>query len=174
MKIIKLLPLQQDLFTPFGDVIEVGHHQPMTINNGQTYRYHRLSTICDIKTDQVSQSSISIFRSIVAYEPEMTFQALEKHPLGSQAFIPLNEQKFIIIVAKNDHNNLPDENEIYAFITNGKQGVNYRVNTWHHSLISLQAPCDFVVVDRTNEVMNPQHDENLELYQLKQTFQLEY
>ncbi|MCV2502775.1 MAG: ureidoglycolate lyase [Neisseriaceae bacterium] len=141
MKIIKLLPLQQDLFTPFGDVIEVGHHQPMTINNGQTYRYHRLSTICDIKTDQVSQSSISIFRSIVA---------------------------------KNDHNNLPDENEIYAFITNGKQGVNYRVNTWHHSLISLQAPCDFVVVDRTNEVMNPQHDENLELYQLKQTFQLEY
>lgn len=73
---------------------------------------------------------------------------LERHPHGSQSFIPLQQQKFIIIVALPLDQKQPNEQQIYAFLSNGKQGVTYNQGVWHHPLITLEAESDFLVVDR--------------------------
>ena len=71
---------------------------------------------------------------------------MERHPLGSQAFMPLDAQPFIVVVAPLGEQVAPGD--LRAFITNGRQGVNYRRGVWHHSLIALNAPARFIVVDR--------------------------
>lgn len=79
---------------------------------------------------------------------------LERHPQGSQAFIPMHGQSFLIVVAAQLNPNTPDLEKIYAFISNGKQAINYHTGTWHHPLLTLEAPSDFVVVDRIGEGHN--------------------
>ena len=79
---------------------------------------------------------------------------LERHPKGSQAFIPLQQQKFLIIVAPALDENTPDISKLCAFISDGKQGINYRAGTWHHPLLTFEAPSDFAVVDRIGNGAN--------------------
>ena len=77
---------------------------------------------------------------------------LERHPKGSQAFIPLQQQKFLIIVAPALDENTPDISKLCAFVSDGKQSINYRAGTWHHPLLTFEAPSDFAVVDRMEAV----------------------
>ena len=71
---------------------------------------------------------------------------MERHPLSSQAFVPMGEAKFLILVAEKDTR--PAPGDIRAFVTDGKQGVNYHPGTWHHPLIAIGRSCDFLVIDR--------------------------
>jgi ureidoglycolate lyase len=73
-------------------------------------------------------------------------QLLERHPIGSQAFIPLGERRFLVVVAENVVT--PSAQHVRAFLTNGRQGVNYHRNTWHHFALALDQVTDFLVVDR--------------------------
>ena len=79
---------------------------------------------------------------------------LERHPLGSQAFIPMQGQQFLIVVAPNLDQETPNLNQVQAFLTDGSQGVNYRAGTWHHPLLTFEAPSDFVVIDRIGTTPN--------------------
>ncbi|MNC61174.1 Ureidoglycolate lyase [compost metagenome] len=76
----------------------------------------------------------------------ITVTQLERHPLGSQAFIPLNGERFIVVVALGDEQ--PDPETMLGFITDGRQGVNYHRNVWHHPLFAWQKVTDFLTVDR--------------------------
>ncbi|MGY6581705.1 ureidoglycolate lyase [Klebsiella pneumoniae] len=78
----------------------------------------------------------------------MEISMLERHPKGSQAFIPLQQQKFLIVVAPALDENTPDISKLCAFVSDGKQSINYRAGTWHHPLLTFEAPSDFAVVDR--------------------------
>ena len=73
---------------------------------------------------------------------------LERHPQGSQAFIPMQGQAFLVVVAPGLNADEPDLSQLQAFISDGSQGVNYRAGTWHHPLLTLEAPSDFAVIDR--------------------------
>lgn len=73
---------------------------------------------------------------------------LERHPNGSQAFIPMQGQAFLIVVAPVLDDQTPDISKLCAFISDGTQGVNYHAGTWHHPLLTLEAPSNFAVVDR--------------------------
>ena len=86
---------------------------------------------------------------------------LERHPFGSQAFIPLHSDPFLIIVAE-DINGKPAVPEV--FITNGKQGINIRRNSWHGVLTPIIRECDFLVIDLSD------FEPNLEKSFLKETF----
>ena len=72
---------------------------------------------------------------------------MERHPLGSQAFIPLNATQTIVVVAP-DLNKQPDMERVQAFVTNGRQGFNYHRGTWHMPLISLSFGQELLIVDR--------------------------
>jgi len=76
---------------------------------------------------------------------------LERHPLGSQAFVPLTQKSYLVVVAPAGP--LAPE-AVRAFVTRGWQGVNYAKGVWHHPLIALDEVCDFIVVDRGGEGPN--------------------
>ena len=136
-------PLTREAFAPFGDVIETrdAHHYP--INNGTTERYHDLATV-DVLQDS-GRPLINIFRAQPQSEP-VNLWVMERHPLASQAFIPMTDQPFLVVVSDPAFDPTPDR--LQAFITDGSQGVNYHRGVWHHPVLALKAQCDFVVVDR--------------------------
>ena len=138
-----VLPLTIEAFEPFGQVIEPDNAEEIRlINGGTTTRFHDLATI-DV-TAEGGRPLVNIFRG-KPFSLPVEIAMMERHPLGSQAFVPLHDRPFLIVVA-------PDEGgrpgRPVAFVSQGGQGVNYARNTWHHPLVSIDVMSDFLVIDR--------------------------
>ena len=142
-------PLTKQAFAEFGDVIESDNSDFFMINSGSTRRYHKLATT-DVQ-DQGGEAIISIFQATPLSYP-LTIKMLERHPLGSQAFIPLLGQPYLIVVAPKGGN--PSLANCRAFLSNGRQGVNYHKGVWHHPVLALTDQDQFVIVDRGGEGHN--------------------
>ena len=136
-------PLTKESFAPFGDVIEVDGAQRIEINEGTTERFHDLAAV-DVKSDG-GHPLINIFRGQPRLQP-IDIRMVECHPLGSQAFIPLRAQTWLVVVAPPGET--PDPSQLRAFRAEGHQGVNYHAGVWHHPLLVLKPDHDFLVVDR--------------------------
>ena len=136
-------PLTRDNFAPFGDTIEIEGSTAIEINDGYATRFHDLAMV-DV-LEQGGRPLINIFRARPWPQP-LQVRMLERHPLSSQAFLPLGPHPFLVIVAPPD--DAPQPERMRAFVTNGRQGVNYRRGVWHHPLLALERECDFIVVDR--------------------------
>ncbi len=133
-------PLTRAAFAPFGDVIEPEAAQRVfDINQGTTQRFHDLALIDT--TSEGGRPIVSLCRAQPRALP-FIINMLECHPLGSQAFIPMTEHPFLVVVA------LHPESPPRAFLAQHGQGVNYRKGAWHHPLIALDAVSDFLVIDR--------------------------
>lgn len=133
-------PLTRTAFAEFGDVIEAdGAARTYAINAGTTTRFHDLAAI-DTTRDG-GRTIVSLFRAQPRPLPFIVRQ-LERHPLGSQAFMPLSPSPYLVVVA-TDPVATPR-----AFLARDGQGVNYRAGTWHHPLLALEAVSDFLVIDR--------------------------
>ncbi|GLU31764.1 ureidoglycolate lyase [Trinickia caryophylli] len=148
MKALVIEPLTREGFSPFGDVIELEGARRIPINGGTTMRYHDLARI-DV-TDDGGRPLINLFRGeprALPFEVSM----LERHPLGSQAFVPLAPRPYLIVVAPAGP--LAPQ-AVRAFVARGWQGVNYAKGVWHHPLLALGEPSDFIVVDRGGEGNN--------------------
>jgi ureidoglycolate lyase len=130
-------------FAPFGDVIEIDGRESRSINDATCRRFDDLARI-DV-TAQGGRASVSIFEADARPLP-LRIRQLERHPLGSQAFVPLEPQPFLIVVAE-ERETLSAES-IRVFLSSGRQGVNYRRNVWHHPLIALHERARFLVIDR--------------------------
>lgn len=133
-------PLTKTTFAPYGDVIETEGATRFTINDGFAERFNDLAAI-DVTADG-GVPLLSIFRARSRPQP-IEIDLLEQHPLGSQAFIPLEQTPFLILVATQ-----PEFESLRLFISNGRQGVNYRRGVWHYPLLALEKQSDFVVIDR--------------------------
>ena len=141
-KIIKPVSITKDNFSQFGDVISTKDIKPIEINNGYAKRYDGIANLNTSKDN--GETTISIFSALKRTFP-MKIDMMEKHPLGSQAFIPMKETTFLAFVAPNGDK--PDLNKIEAFIIPPGIGVNYKPGTWHFPLISTE-DMNFLVVDR--------------------------
>lgn len=135
-------PLHRDRFAPFGDVIEVGGGAPVPINGGTTVRHNDLAAI-DV-TEGGGRPVVSIFESRPFGFP-LPIREMERHPLSSQAFVPLDRHRFFVVVAPAG--DTVKAEEIRVFLTNGAQGVNLRRGVWHHPAIVV-TPMRFLVIDR--------------------------
>lgn len=152
---LKIEPLTSAAFQSFGDVIEAsqaGLH--FSINNGFAERFHDLARI-DVSA-LGGQPIISIFKATPRDFP-MRLVMLERHPLGSQAFIPMSSQPFLVVVAPAG--DAPEVQRLRCFLAAPGQGVNYARGTWHHPLIALHAPSDFLVLDRAGAKEDANCDE---------------
>lgn len=136
-------PLTQVAFAPFGDVIEFAGHGSYPINNGMADRFHALAEV-ELGGDD-ARAVISLVSSRQFTLPREV-DHLEYHPHGSQAFIPLDATPFIVVVASAASE--PALEGLRAFVTDGKQGINYRAGTWHHVLLTPYAAMRFICVDR--------------------------
>ena len=145
MKPIQLFPapLTREAFAPFGDVIQTDGAQRIEINEGTTERFHDLAGV-DLKSNS-GHPLINIFRGQPRPQP-IDILMVERHPLGSQAFIPMRNDTWLIVVAPPGE--APYPSQLYAFRAGGHQGVNYNIGVWHHPLLVLEPNHDFLVVDR--------------------------
>jgi ureidoglycolate lyase len=140
MRSLTPAPLTADAFAPFGDVIEAGDGaEVMAINYGWTTRFNALS---DVAVGD-GRAILSIFRSRPLTPPVL--KVFERHPLGSQAFMPLSGRPFLVAVAPPGDF---DPAAVRLFRAAPSQGVNYARGTWHHFLLALEAESDFLVVDQ--------------------------
>jgi len=145
-------PLTKEAFAPFGEVIEKAGSEEKVINNGNCVRHHDLAKI-DL-TGPAAQPSINIFCG-QPYDLPLQLAMVERHPLGSQAFIPMHDRPFLIVVCPDQDGRPGDPT---AFISEPGQGVNFKRNQWHGVLTPLGEQGDFVVVDRVGD------GDNLEEY----------
>ncbi len=132
--------LTEQTFAPFGDVIEAAGPADMVINDGMCDRFHDRAQL-DFAN---GRAGISLFRARPRSLP-MTLDLLERHPLGSQAFIPMSQTSFLVVVAGDDQGKPAC---IRAFLTKPGQSVNFHRGVWHGVLASLGDPGLFAVVDR--------------------------
>ena len=140
MKVIKTQVLTAQDFAPFGDVLAAVGDPSVMINQGKCARYSDLATL-DFSD---GQAGISIFKSEIRTLPYQ-LDMVERHPGGSQAFIPMGTQPFMVVVA-DDQNGVPVNPQ--AFITTAGQVINFHRGTWHGVLTPLHEPGLFAVVDR--------------------------
>ncbi len=141
---LRPLPLTAAAFAPFGEVIGVEGARHFPINGGTTERYHDLACI---EPGAGGRAIVSIFRGQPRRFP-LAIDLLERHPLGSQAFVPLQGRPYLVVVAAPG---AQGPGPLRAFLARGDQGVNYRPGTWHFPLIAVGEVSDFLVIDRQGE-----------------------
>ncbi|KFE33931.1 ureidoglycolate lyase [Thioclava atlantica] len=137
---IKAKPLTPEDFAPFGDVLDASGAPDKIINQGLCGRFHDRARL-DFAD---GRAGISIFKAAPRALP-CSCDLLERHPEGSQAFIPMSAEPFLVIVAP-DEGGRPGAPR--AFLTNGAQGINLLRGTWHGVLTPLAEPGLFAVIDR--------------------------
>ena len=141
-KIIKPKLITKENFKMFGDMITTTDIKPLEINNGYAKRFDEIAKIDT--SSKNGETTISIFSALKRSFP-MKIDMMEKHPLGSQAFIPMKETTFLVLVAPSSNKLLIEK--IQSFIVPPGVGVNYKAGTWHFPLISTE-DMNFLVVDR--------------------------
>ena len=129
-------------FSKFGDMITTDDIKPIEINNGYAKRFDGIANL-DTSKDN-GETTICIFSALKRSFP-MKIDMMEKHPLGSQAFVPMKETTFLVFVAPKATK--PNLHEIEAFVVPPGIGVNYNPGIWHFPLISTE-DMNFLVVDR--------------------------
>ena len=140
--IINPKPITKENFAKYGDVITTKDIKPLEINDGYAKRFDGIANL-DTSING-GETTICIFSALKRSFP-MKIDMMEKHPLGSQAFIPMKQTTFLVLVAPEG--NKPDLNKIEAFIIPQDIGVNYNPGTWHFPLIATE-DMNFLVVDR--------------------------
>jgi ureidoglycolate lyase len=137
-------PLTKAAFAPYGDVVEIDGATPIEINQGFARRFNALANV-DVTTDGAA-INISLFEATPRPQP-IAIKLMERHPLGSQLFMPLQDKPWLVVVCANPR----DSASYRAFTATGRQGVNYARNVWHHPLLILGEGERFMVVDRTGQ-----------------------
>lgn len=149
MQILTPQPLSAEAFAPYGDVICLDESRQILINQGLTTRFHDLFDIdCD---GQGGKAIVNLFRTSPLPLPHR-IETMERHPLGSQAFLPMDQAPFPVLVGRRGES-LGAE-DLTLFITNGFQGINFHKNTWHHFQIVTGHSRDFLVIDRGGDGCN--------------------
>ena len=139
--LIPIAPLTPEAFAPFGDVISHQTVEPIHINQGFAKR-HNLATKIDV-TPEDGFTQTSIFVADPRPVP-IAIKLMERHPLGSQSFYPLQDKPWLVLVCSDPQ----DPRSYRAFEAHGQQGVNYARNVWHHPLLVRDAGDRFFIVDR--------------------------
>lgn len=132
-------PLTAEAFAPFGEVIEARFDKSYLINEGRTRRFHALAA-ADPGED--GEAILSLFRGTPWPSP-VTIRMLERHPLASQSFVPVERHPWLVVVAE-----AAEATACRCFLARGDQGVRIARGVWHHPLLVLQPLQDFLVVDR--------------------------
>ncbi|HUR42659.1 MAG TPA: ureidoglycolate lyase [Aestuariivirga sp.] len=134
-------PLSKAGFASFGEVIEIDGAARSSINQGFAERFNDLARV------DVAAEGGSVNVSIVFANPRpmpIAVKLMERHPLGSQIFYPLQDRPWAVLVCADPQ----DASSFRAFAASGRQGINYTRNTWHHPLLVFDADSRFLVVDR--------------------------
>lgn len=142
---IKPLPITAERFAPYGDVIHASSATKTAMNDA---RFERFNDLANVDVEEAGgRVAISIARCKTPARFPCRIDMVERHPHGSQAFIPLTPFAFVVVVAPAGE--AVDVADLRAFVTNGTQGINYHKGVWHMPMIALEAGQEFLIVDRS-------------------------
>lgn len=141
--VLEAKPLTREAFAPFGDVIDTAGARHYPINDGTIERFDDLASI-DVGDD--GRVVVGIVECTRPTRLPAAVKRVERHPAGSQAFIPVGAVVMCVVVAPPGDTVKPEE--LRAFVSNRRQGVNYRRGTWHMPLAALATGQRFIVIDR--------------------------
>ena len=138
------VPLTSEAFSSYGEVIDWRLHDAESINQGTAEKFADLATV-DVGD---GEPALALYRAQPRSFP-LEIELLEAHPLASQAFVPLADLEFLVVVALNEPaTERPRLETLRVFRTAGGQGVNFAPGIWHHPLLAIDRVSDFLVVDR--------------------------
>ena len=157
---ISINPLTKAAFARFGEVVETEGAVQIAINQGFAQRCNGLADV-DV-ANGAGMVNISLFSANPRPLP-IAIKLMERHPDGSQLFLPLQDRPWLVLVCADPR----DASSFRAFAASGRQGVNYARNVWHHPLLVQDPDSRFVVVDRRGP------GANLEEFWLKDEYHLE-
>ena len=115
-------------------------------------RFERFDDLCHVDLVKDSKVAVSIARCRTPTSLPLRLDMVERHPLGSQAFIPLSRCKMVVVVAPPGES--VDAGDLRAFVSNGRQGINYKRGTWHMPLIAFEAGQEYLIIDRGGKEPN--------------------
>lgn len=141
MILLEAEPLTRAAFAPFGEVVEYAGAVHFAINQGFAERFNDLARI-DTR-QQGGETNLSLCNSEPRPLP-IAIELMERHPLGSQLFFPLQDRDWLVVVGGSG----PKPENMRAFLAGGCQGVNYARGVWHHPLLVLDSASRFLIVDR--------------------------
>jgi ureidoglycolate lyase len=141
--------LTPERFAPYGDVIETSRETSDAMNEA---RFERFDDLCKIDLINDGKIAVSIARCRTPTSLPLRLDMVERHPLGSQAFVPLSRCKMLVVVAPPEES--VDASALRAFVTNGRQGINYHRGTWHMPLIAFEAGQEYLIIDRGGKEPN--------------------
>jgi ureidoglycolate lyase len=140
---IKSRPLTREAYAAFGEVIAAGGDgEGSAANQGTARRFDLLARLENLRAG--ASANVCVFRSTPWTERPVPIRLLEKHPSSTQAFVPMNATRFLVVVATGGSR--PDPATLAAFVATGIQGITYRPGVWHHPLIALDEVTDFACV----------------------------
>ena len=142
---VKAAPLTATAFAPYGNVIQTEGANHFDMNDGGAERYYDLANI-DVGEETGGRVVVSLATGKVLSSLPHTVTRIERHPLGSQAFVPLNDTPIVVAVAAAGAP--PAADNIRAFISNGRQGINYHRGIWHMPAIFLRWEQTMLIIDR--------------------------
>ncbi|WP_434290394.1 ureidoglycolate lyase [Celeribacter sp. SCSIO 80788] len=145
-RVITTEPLTPEAFAPYGDVLDAVGAPDKIINQGKCGRYHDRASV-DVAPDTGGRVGISIFHAELRDFP-YTLDLIERHPEGSQAFVPMSADPYLVIVSDGP------EAAPRAFVTDGAQAINFHRGTWHGVLTPLTGNGLFAVIDRIGDTPN--------------------
>ena len=150
MNKISIEQLDINIFSKFGDIIQKKNALELrSINQGTTTRHHNISKLS--LESKNGNSAISIFSGSPRDLP-IEIKIMEKHPIASQSFLPIQNYDWLIVVCE-EKNELPNLSTLRCFQVDGDTGITYNKNIWHHPLL-VKKKQDFWVIDRINEQEN--------------------
>ena len=144
------VPLIPSSFIEFGSVLDRNLTKRIAINQSTTTRFHKMAAVRAFPSD--AEIILSIFRGTNRGYP-FEIKMMERHPVGTQAFFPLSDEPWLVVVAP-DAGDKPDEKRLQCFLAAGDQGIQYNCNVWHHPLLILANQQDFFIVDCDTDCNN--------------------
>lgn len=143
MQTLTARPLTPDAYAPYGDVLMAAPHgeEGSAANQGTARRFDRLAALENLRPG-VAQPNLGVFRCAPRLDWPSRLAVLEKHPTSTQVFVPMNAQRYLVVVALGG--DAPDLSTLAAFVASGTQAISYRPGVWHHPMIALDAETDFL------------------------------
>ena len=141
-------PLTAEVFAPYGDIVESSQQQVAAMN---AESFERFDDLCAVEAND-GHVAISIARCRTITTLPHSFDMIERHPHGSQSFVPLTPCRMMVVVASAGEPAAAAD--LRAFVSNGRQGINYHRGTWHMPLIAFDAGQEFLIIDRVGESPN--------------------
>jgi len=139
---LRLEPITRAAFLPFGQLIEAAGPSSAA-NQGSAARFDFAARLASLRPE--ARPNVAVFRAQPRALP-LAIRLLERHPGSSQMFVPMTAPRYAVLVAAATPDGAPDLATLRAFAVASHQAINYDPGTWHHPMIALDAPSDFVML----------------------------